>query len=646
MCGIAGAAGRGGWSPETAARVQERLRHRGPEGEGAWSEGDASLVHTRLKVIDLSEAGAQPMWTDDGRLGLVYNGEVYNYRALRDRLRDRGHEFRSATDTEVVLEAWAEWGEGCLERLEGIFAFGLWDRERRRLWLARDRTGVKPLYWTRAADGRIAFASEIRGLLAAGAAAASLDRAALPRFLLQGTVATPRTLVRGIEMLPAGCRLSVEVRDGRASEPAVARYADPYGAGARAGGAPVSAADARRELVDRLREAMDRQRVADVPLGAFLSGGLDSTAVVALLSEVADGPISTFTVASEEAGYADRDHARLVAERFGTDHREVELSDRELAARVPDALAAQDHPTVDGVNTYLVAGAAREAGLTVALSGLGGDELFGGYPTFGRLRLLGRVRGLLRATPGPVRGGLAGLVRRLGRGVASQKVADLLETDGGVARSYPVLRSVFPPSRVEALVGTDGFPGRGEPGADGPAAPAPAGGWEAKLVRAFAERPGLSTMERAALAESACYMHDVLLRDTDQMSMAHSLEVRVPLLDDAVVEHVRGLPARLRFPRGGASKALLSEALAERIPAEVRERPKRGFALPFDRWMRGPLRGLCEEGLAAAAAHPALAAGAVEEAWRSWLEGEPGAPWHRPWLLTALGRWMEREGVS
>ena len=186
----------------------------------------------------------------------------------------------------------------------------------------------------------------------------------------------------------------------------------------------------------------------------------------------------------------------------------------------------------------------------------------------------------------------------------------------------------------------------GEPGADGPAAPAPAGGWEAKLVRAFAERPGLSTMERAALAESACYMHDVLLRDTDQMSMAHSLEVRVPLLDDAVVEHVRALPARLRFPRGGAPKALLSEALAERIPAEVRERPKRGFALPFDRWMRGPLRGLCEEGLAAAAAHPALAAGAVEEAWRSWLEGEPGAPWHRPWLLTALGRWMEREGVS
>lgn len=593
--------------------------------------GGVSLGQTRLRVIDLTEAGVQPMWTSDNRWGLVYNGEVYNFRPLRARLRSSGHQFRSDTDTEVVLHAWAEWGPEALDRLKGMFAFGVWDREEQRLWMARDRLGIKPLYWHHDGTGTFLFASEVRALLASGQIDRRLDRSVLPFYLSQQTAPTPRTLVEGVRMLPPGCFAEVRLQEGATAPPKIRRYWEP-----------LSVMDARRDelagrsrtelvsgLRDRLELAVERRLVADVPLGAFLSGGVDSTAVVALMAEVSGEPVRTFTVAFEEEGWDDGPYARLAAEQLGTDHHEIVLSDEELVEAVPAAIRAQDHPSGDGVNTWIVSQAAREAGLTVALSGLGGDELFGGYPSFGRLRLLARAAPLLRAMPGPACRSLVQILRTLRDTGSDGKLADLLATDGSVAGAYPVLRQLFASDWIEGLTGSTG--------------PLPHAPLTERLREDFRAHPSTPLLARVAHAELTSYTRDVLLRDTDQMSMSHSLEVRVPLLDRNLVEYALALPEEARRPTD-PPKRWLVEAVDDLIPEEVAARSKSGFALPFDRWMRGPLKDFCREGIEEAAGHPALRANAVTGTWSGFQRGR--LHWSRPWLLVALGRWLQREGIG
>ncbi len=630
MCGLAGIVGRGA-KRDIAPRMQSRLDHRGPDAEGAWADRDVILAHTRLRVIDLTDAGAQPMWTEDGRWGVTYNGEVYNYRSLRDCLRSAGHNFRSDTDTEVVLHAWAEWGVAALDRLEGMFAFGLWDREDHRLWLARDRLGIKPIYWHHDGHGTFSFASEVRALLASDPVERTLDRSVLPFYLSQQTAPTPRTLVEGILMLPPGCFAEVRLREGAAGRPQIRRYWEP-----------LSASEARRddlagrsrgELVSGLRNrvgsAVERRLVADVPLGAFLSGGVDSTAVVALMAEVADEPVRTFTVAFEEKSWDDGPYARLAAEKLGTDHHEIVLSDEELVEAVPAAIRAQDHPSGDGINTWIVSRAAREAGLTVALSGLGGDELFGGYPSFHRLRWLARVAPLMRATPISGRRLMGRLLNSGLSGRRGEKIPDLLATDGSVPEAYPILRQVFGSEAIGDLLEN--------------AETAEHRPYSLRLLQEFRSHLSIPLLAQVSHAEMSCYMHDVLLRDTDQMSMNHSLEVRVPLLDRELVEYALALPEAARRPTR-PPKRWLVEAVGDLLPDEVAERPKSGFALPFERWMRGPLEDFSRRGLETVADHAAFSPDAVRTVWRAFTRGD--LSWSRPWLLVALGHWMTREGIT
>ncbi len=629
MCGLAGAVGLEA-GPEPVLRMRGNQNHRGPDGEGRWSDAGVSLGHTRLRVIDPTEAGAQPMWTPDGRRSLIYNGEVYNYRRLRDRLRSAGHDFRSDTDTEVVLHAWAQWGPEALERLDGMFAFGLWDREERRLWLARDRLGIKPLYWHHDGEGTFLFASEVRALLASGRVHRRLDRAVLPFYLSQQTAPTPETLIEGVQMLPPGHLAEIRLEEGRAGPPAIRRYWDPLSTSAtrreQLAGQPRDAL--LSELRDRLASAVERRLVADVPLGAFLSGGVDSTAVVALMAEVADEPVRTFTVAFGDEGWDDGPYARLAADRIGTDHHEVVLSDEELVGAVPEAVRAQDHPSGDGINTWIVSRAARKAGLTVALSGLGGDELFGGYPSFRRLRLLARAAPLLWAVPEPVGRAVGRTVDKLRGAGDDGKLADLLATDGSVAEAYPVLRQVFGAHRIEALIGGS--------------VPEPAAPLTERLRQDFRARHSTPLLARVAHAEMTSYMRDVLLRDTDQMSMSHSLEVRVPLLDRELVEYALALPEQARRP-GDPSKRWLVTAVDDLLPEEVANRSKSGFALPFDRWMRGPLEDFSRRGLEAVADHAAFQSEAVRSIWSKFVQGD--LSWSRPWLLVALGHWVQREDI-
>jgi len=512
----------------------EHLHHRGPDGCGVevctgLQPPIVALGHTRLAIIDLSAAGRQPMQTSDRALSITFNGEIYNYNALRVELGVR--DWRTRTDTEVLLQAYATWGRACVEHLRGMFAFGLWDAQRQELFLARDRLGIKPLYYY-AADGVFVFASEVRALLASGLVPRRLDPLGLDDYLAYQSLPAPRTLVHGVHALLPGTWLVVD----RAGHLTQRRYWDLLeNAAPEASG--VSPAESRRRVADLLRESVALHLVSDVPVGAFLSGGIDSSAIVGLMREVGQVP-HTFAVTFDEHAYDETRHARSVAAHFQADHTEILLREHDLLAQMPEALGAMDQPTGDGINTFVVARAVRAAGIKVALSGLGGDELFAGYPSFGRLSRTARLFRTWGRAPNSVRLLAANTVSALGRSsVGATKAAQMVASRGQLAHLYPVMRQVLSSSQRQTLLTAPwahALKGHTNPYVD-------------LLENAYRGSPHAGVLSSISYAESRTYMHDVLLRDTDQMSMAHGLEVRVPLLDHRLVEFVMGL----RTPTNG-----------------------------------------------------------------------------------------------
>src|SRR5437660_2411084 len=448
MCGIAGIIGL---DPAAAGdairRMSCALAHRGPDGDGTWFDRTLAFGHRRLAILDLSDAGLQPMRTPDGRFAVVHNGEIYNLREVAAALeRETGFRARTQTDTEVVLHAYAAWGPGAVARLRGMFAFAIWDARERRLFVARDRVGIKPLYYW-SGDGRFVFASEMRALLASGLVPRRLDAVALDEYLAYQAVPAPRTLVRDVRFLPPGHTLTIEP-DGA---PRVERYWDALE------NADASAADddpprIRARVRELLRESIALHMVSDVPVGAFLSGGVDSSAIVALMREAGRVP-RTFTVAFAERAYNEAVHARRVAKACGAEHTEVLLTDRDLLDRLPEAMAALDHASGDAVNTYIISRAVRDAGLKVALSGLGGDELFGGYPIFSRLLFVASsLRWWFRA-PRPLRNVAARAYRAVvSPTVGSDKTAIVIGSDGDLASVLPVSRQVLSRRQREELL--------------------------------------------------------------------------------------------------------------------------------------------------------------------------------------------------
>ncbi len=631
MCGIAGLVVNPARSvPDvraTLAAMREALAHRGPDGEGLFvsADGRVGLVNRRLAVVDLSPAAAMPMGNAPETVWITYNGEIYNAAGLRAELAARGDAFQSASDTEVILHGYEAWGPEVVQRLRGMFAFAIYDGREgaRRLLLARDRLGIKPLYYA-ATDEAFLFASELKALRASGLVGRELSPAGVVGYLMLGSVPCPGTIYRDARALEPGSLLSLEV-GARAPAPATRRYWRlPVGSEpARDDRDPVEAVRAR------LEDAVRSHLVSDVPLGAFLSGGLDSSAVVALMRRVTDGPIRTCSMVFEEAEYSEAPYARVVARGVEAEHHERVVTAGEVAAELDRILWAMDQPTVDGVNTYFVAKTAREAGLTVALSGLGGDELFGGYPnTFrGVPRVWRAVRAAQRVPGGAaaVRGGLRTLPRRS----RWAKVADALERPASAASAYLACRGLFAPREARALVGPEIWAAAMEafdPVGRIAEAAGPVGSWFAWVSR----------------AELATYTHHQLLRDTDVMSMAHSLEVRVPLLDHPLVEAVLPLPAAVKRD-GGRPKALLVRAVGDLLPEAVRaRRDKQGFVFPFDRWLRGPLRPRCREWLEGAPAP--LRADAVAQVVRAYDAGR--CHWSRPWALAALQGWRLASGAA
>lgn len=606
------------------ARMTDAMAHRCPDGEGRWQAEPVALGHRVLGSMGASAEAQQPLHSADGRHTIVLDGAIHNYRELRITLQAEGRVFRSTTDTEVLLQAYIHWGAGALERLHGLFAFAVWDAEEEQLFLARDRMGVKPLYFFRN-DRQLIFASEIRALLATDLVPKRLDVDALVDHLRYQTVHAPRTLVRDVSLLPAGHCMWVSDQEVRQE-----RWYDLV-ASVDFSSSGLSLAQVQREVRDRLSRAIERQLVADVPYGAFLSGGIDSSAIVGLMSSMGSEPVNTFSVVFDEAEFSEERYAKLVAERFRTRHNTIRLQAQDLLHALPAALAAMDHPSADGPNTYVVSQATKAAGVGMALSGLGGDEVFAGYPVFTRTLTLWQRRWVTQF-PKPLRAAIGALLTAVQPSAVNDKFGELLRLDAfSVDATYPVSRlatldrdllrilerSTLPRNRVSELMH--------------------------ELIRTDRGH-ALPFLSQVSLGELSTYLPHVLLRDTDQMGMAHALDVRSPFLDHELLEFVLGVDDRRKFPH--SPKQLLVDSLGDLLPREIVERPKMGFTLPWAVWMRGELRSYCAERLVRLGQRSQFRAGSVEALWQRFLVGDPRLSWSSIWSLVVLGDWLDRHGID
>ena len=628
MCGIAGII-----DPAVApvvradlvTRMCDAMLHRGPDDAGLESQSDATIGMRRLAIFDPAN-GHQPMRSPDGRYTLVFNGAIYNFRGLRAELAATGWAFRTNCDTEVLLAAYAHWGERCLVRLRGMFAFAVWDDRERTLFLARDPFGIKPLYY-RHEGARLLFASELNALLASGSFAAEIDPVSVADYLAWFTVPAPRTIYRDVFSLrPGECAtFRVGRLDIRTWWNFRAITSDTKPCATRE--------EFSRELRARLEDSIRAHVVADVPVGAFLSGGLDSAVVAGLMTRASGTRLRTFSIVFDESDFSEAAHAEATARHFGTDHQASLLTGAQVAQDLDTLLASLDQPTGDGINTYYASRAARAGGVTVALSGLGGDELFGGYPSFRDLPRIDRWLPLWRSVPSRLR---ARVVARLHRGdTRRRKLGDFL----GHARDFQELNSlqrrVFSEPTRRSLLGDDALAALG---ARTPFHP--------ELSSLTADLTGAGAFEVMSAWELRTYMADVLLRDSDVMSMRHSLELRVPFVDRPLIEWLWHQPAAFKSDPLFA-KTSLSEATRDLLPPGLATRRKQGFSLPFPIWMKRELRPFLDDTFsdASMARSNLFARPAVQKLWSDFLTGDDTRQWSRVWTLAVLIAFINRRGT-
>jgi asparagine synthase (glutamine-hydrolysing) len=583
-------------------------RHRGPDDSGIATCGEVHLGNTRLAIIDTSTAGHQPM--NDSQTGnwITYNGETYNFKDLRREFDADVAPWSSNTDTEVVLRAYGRWGVDAFRKLRGMFALAIWDHLKQTLLLARDPLGIKPLYYY-ADQNQFIFASELRALLASGLVPRKLSSAGVDSYLANGSVEAPLTIVDNVKQLLPGHCLQVKEEAGkielREVEFAVPERATVDG----------SRDDAVARLRSELEESVRLHLVSDVPLGVFLSGGMDSSALVGLLSHVSDQRPKTFSVVFDEAAYTEAPFSRAVAERFNTEHSEIRLSEDRLLDILPAATAAIDQPTMDGINSFVVSSAVKREGITVALSGLGGDELFAGYPSFRRALKFDAIS--------PASRRLLGMATSVGKfalngSVQRQKFRQLMNSDGRPEDVYRISRQLFSTDAVTALTGR-----------------------EAVNHSSNGHRHDSDIINAISRLELRGYMTNTLLRDTDAMSMAHSLEVRVPFVDVKLVDYVLSLPGEWKVRESDGPKPLLADVMSDLLPREFMGRPKMGFTLPFEKWMQGKMRREISAVLEDEKRLAGLNSEMVGKVWRRFLEKPKAVGWSRPWAIYVLVKWCE-----
>lgn len=629
MCGIAGIiASKDIVHGQLLKTIASSLAHRGPDDEGIeiiplhGSGHVAGLVQRRLSVIDLSSAGHQPMHDPETGNWIVFNGEIYNFKELRHELEAKGHQFKSHSDTEVILKAYAAYGESCVEKLRGMFAFGLFDTGKQKLFLAVDRFGIKPLYVYHSGE-TFAFSSEVKAFLHTEIAPRIIEPLAVESYLAYGAVQAPLTIIKGVQaILPA----QILLYDCRSHTVHKKTYWKPE---ARFG-------DDKVPFKETLLDSVQHHLIADVPMALFLSGGVDSSSLAILVNEVAGRTLDSFSVTFGEKEYAEGHYARLIGEQFCGHHYDIKLSDTDLHQLLPQALDAMDQPTVDGINVYVISKAVHDKGIKVVLSGQGGDEVFGGYSTFKRIPHIQNIYNVLHYLAVPPYYHIAKFLRLLeqmrGRSrYIESKLSQLCVSERTPLSTYLILRQLFGPhARAHLLTHP------------------PSGhlfnGLPLEVVQELNNISQLlDTFSTISLFELRLYLANTLLRDGDVMSMAHGLEVRVPYLDHMLVERVMSTPLQNKIdPK--LPKSLLLQQVINKIPQQIYARPKMGFAFPWEIWLRGNLRGEIEKIFYGSRANEiaGLRKDVYQTLWKEFLARKKGITWARIWALYVLLWWIDK----
>jgi len=623
MCGINGIIGltEQGRAEQIVHRMNDSLKHRGPDDCGMESCVGITLGHRRLSIIDLSSAGHQPMYSRDKNFLIVFNGEIYNYREIKKELTD--YHFMSGTDTEVLLAAWQKWGVDCLPKLNGMFAFAIYDKIKQKTFLVRDRVGIKPLYYYKKKN-ELLFSSEIRALLNSGIVSKKINRKALSEYFRYQTVYAPDTIVRDINMLMPGHYLLID-KEGiseniywKATDYTPGKYIENNGY-----------KSVKKEVYELLFKSVEKRLVADVPFGAFLSGGIDSSIIVGLMSRVIPGKVNTFSVTFKEQTHSEAPYSRMISQRFKTNHHEIELTANDFLNLLPEAMDSMDHPGGDGPNTYAISKVTRNAGVKMALSGLGGDELFAGYDIFDRSCKLEKFRWMNRIPVG-FRSLVGNLLYKTHPSVASDKIRELLSLNTiSFSSSYPLSRRVLSEMVIQELTGEAYSKSRLD---------------IENFINGRQFKYKDSLISRTSIAEIGTYMPNVLLRDTDQMSMASALEVRVPFLDHELIEYVLSLPDMYKYP--SSPKQLLTDSVGDLIPGEIINRKKMGFELPWKYWLKNELFDWAETRVHNLSQREFMNEVATQQLWTHFLEDHYSVSWSRIWPLIALEDWLTRNEIE
>lgn len=602
-------------------RMTDAMAHRGPDADACWVEDNIALGHRRLSIIDLSAAANQPFIDVSGRYVIVFNGEIYNYREVKQLIDD--YPFHTTSDTEVLIAAYIKWGADCTRYLRGMFAFVIWDRREREIFMARDPMGVKPLYYFRNRE-TLLFASETRALLASGLVERKINAASLRDYFTYQSISGCGSVIRDVHQLEAGnwMRITPEGTRQRRYWNVAATSVD-FDFSDQAG--------VQKRIRQLLLQSIERRLVSDVPVGAFLSGGIDSSAVAGLMAEAGPARPNTFNISFEEKEYDESPYAAQVARKFNTRHTRIVLKPTIFLDELKDALDAMDSPSGDGINSYVVSRAIRGQGMTVALSGVGGDELFAGYPFFDqylRLRKMDWLSGL----PAGLRRTMAGILSGAKSEGKRARIAQLLKLDNfSIENTYPIFRQIVSPANLQQL--TSLLPPHSFLTAV-----------QQDLVARKEAIGDLPLLSQVSVAEYLGYTQYTLLKDTDQMGMAASLEVREPFFDQDLVEFVLAVPDRWKKPI--YPKSLLVESLKPLLPDEIVHRRKQGFLFPWKLWLRNELRSFCDQHIRNMASRPFVHEQQLMTAWRRFLAGDEDVRWPEIWLFVVLEYWLQKNDIA
>lgn len=600
----------------TVEAMTAALEHRGPDASGFFNDGPLTFGHKRLSIIDLSICSNQPLSDHNSRYHIVFNGEIYNYKEIRSLIPD--YPYKTNGDTETILAAYSKWGPACLNHFAGMFAFAIWDSTKRELFIARDRLGVKPLYyyWN---DQKFLFASEIRSLLSSGHVPRKADFNAIQEFLEFQSFCQPNTIVEGIKSLDAGSYMLIANKNTQ-----TVKYWNITNRKEVTG----SYVDVKNEVFRLLTRSVQRRMVSDVPVGAFLSGGIDSSAIVGLMASLTAQPVNTFTIGFDEKDFDETEYAKFIADKFNTKHQVIKLNEKSFIEQMLPALDSMDSPSGDGVNSYVVSKAIRESGITVALSGVGGDELFAGYPIFRQYLTIKRLEKIW-----PYINWIRNIAQRVilhdVSGKESRYRQLIMNNSLKIDKVYPILRQILSPPLVRQFINAPAIN---------------SSSISASLSSSLESIEKFPILSHVSIAEYFGYTRNTLLTDMDQMSMAVSLEVREPFFDHQLIEYVLGIPDKYKYP--SYPKKLLVDSLGDLLPLEIVHRKKQGFVFPWKVWMRKELASFCEAKIISICKRDFIKGDALLEYWRRFSKGDDSIRWMELWLFVVLEYWLQKNNVE